>query len=106
MGTFFSYFTPLCRKAGFVPRIVQEAFNSAGILGLVASGMGLTVLTESAQGFSRDGLVSIPLKNISERLPTVAIWGDESLNSTVKLFGEFIEKFDSSAGNTRVRNIP
>jgi DNA-binding transcriptional LysR family regulator len=37
----------LCRKAGFIPRIDQEARGNATILGLVAVGLGITILPAS-----------------------------------------------------------
>lgn len=83
---FFYYLIPLCRQAGFVPRIVQEAFNSAGILGLVASGMGITILTESAMTFSRNGLVAIEIKDVSKRLMTVAVWRQDGMAGAMALF--------------------
>lgn len=37
----------LCRNAGFAPQVVQEASGLATLLGLVAAGFGLTVLSHS-----------------------------------------------------------
>ncbi len=87
---FYYYLIPLCRRAGFVPRIVQEAYNSDGILGLVASGMGITVLTESANNLARPGLKSIPISNVTERLMTVAIWKSDVMNGVKKMFIDYI----------------
>ena len=89
---FYSYLIPLCRRAGFVPRIVQEAFNSAGILGLVASGMGVTILTESTHNLAVKGLVAVPLKDVSERLMTVAIWNASAARGSIGMFVEFIRE--------------
>lgn len=94
---FFYYLIPLCRQAGFVPRIVQEAFNSAGILGLVASGMGITILTESAMAFSRNGLVAIELEDVSERLMTVAVWRKEAATGSMAMFVDYLR--EQSPGN-------
>ena len=63
---FLSYLLPMCRRAGFVPRIVHEALFSDGILGLVACGMGVTVLTSEVSKRPRHGISVIPslmLKN-------------------------------------------
>nr|WP_306152219.1 LysR family transcriptional regulator [Roseovarius sp. MMSF_3281] len=83
---FFSYLFPLCRRAGFVPHIVQEAYNSAGILGLVACGMGVTVLTESVRNILIRDLVILDLEDVTERLQTVALWKTESLSGSKSLF--------------------
>jgi DNA-binding transcriptional LysR family regulator len=37
----------LCRRAGFIPRIEQEARENATILGLVAAGLGVSILPAS-----------------------------------------------------------
>lgn len=87
---FYYHLFPLCRRAGFVPRIVQEAYNSAGILGLVASRMGITILAESTGRIATPGLVSIPFENLSETLTTIAIWKTDSLSNTKTRFVDFL----------------
>lgn len=44
---FNEHLTQLCARAGFMPRIVQEATGLSTLLGLVAAGMGITVITRS-----------------------------------------------------------
>lgn len=83
---FYSYLIPLCRRAGFVPRIVQEAFNTAGILGLVACGMGVTILSDSVRKSVMPGLVILPLEDVAEELQTVAIWKTDAIEGPKELF--------------------
>ena len=87
---FYSYLIPLCRKAGFMPKIIQEAFNTASILGLVASGMGITVLTENVRNSIGPGLVVIPIEDVSERLPDVAIWKADAMGGPKELFANYL----------------
>ncbi|WP_294606603.1 LysR family transcriptional regulator [Roseovarius sp.] len=89
---FHAYLIPLCRRSGFVPRVVQEAFNTAGILGLVACGMGVTILTESVRGSAGAGLVVLPLEDIAEQLQTVAIWKARSGDRATGLFIDFLRE--------------
>ena len=42
----------LCRKAGFIPRVDQEARGNATILGLVAVGLGVSILPASLHGIA------------------------------------------------------
>jgi DNA-binding transcriptional LysR family regulator len=42
----------LCRRAGFVPRIAQEARANATILALVAVGLGVSILPQSLSGIA------------------------------------------------------
>lgn len=44
---FNEHLTQLCARAGFAPRVVQEATGLSTLLGLVAAGMGITVITRS-----------------------------------------------------------
>ena len=79
---FCSYLSPLRRKSGYVPRIVQEAFNRVGIFGLVAYGMGVSVLTDRVRSSFGSGLVMIPLEDVSERLQTMAIWRTDTIDGS------------------------
>jgi len=89
---FYSYFLPLCHRSGFVPRIVQEAFNTAGILGLVSAEMGVTVLTDSVLNSIGPGLKAINIKDAAVQLQTVACWKSGSIDGAVQLFVEFLKQ--------------
>ncbi len=89
---FHSYLLPLCRRAGFVPKVIQEAFNTAGILGLVSCGMGITVLTESISKSGGTGLTVIPIQDMSEELQTMAIWKSDTMDGTKKRFVDFLQQ--------------
>lgn len=89
---FYYYLIPLCRQAGFVPNVVQEAFNSVGILGLVACNMGVTVLTRSTYNYSSSGLVAIPLEDVTEHVMTIAIWNANQHSGAKKLFIDYIRE--------------
>jgi len=51
----------LCRKAGFSPRVEQEARANATILGLVAAGLGISILPAALRGIAVKNVVSRPL---------------------------------------------
>ncbi len=51
----------LCGKAGFRPRIVQEARDSATIIGLVAAGVGIAIVPGDTRCIALDGVVYQPL---------------------------------------------
>lgn len=82
----------ICGSAGFSPNIVQHAFNSEGIFGLIACEMGITIHSGTANAYIREGLVVKPIKNLNETLPTVAAWKKESVSQVKQLFIEFLEK--------------
>jgi DNA-binding transcriptional LysR family regulator len=51
----------LCRKAGFTPRIDQEARGNATILGLVAAGLGVSILPASLREIAPGHVACLPL---------------------------------------------
>lgn len=51
----------MCRKAGFSPRISQEAGESSTMVGLVAAGMGVAVLPESLRHLQVDGVAYVAI---------------------------------------------
>jgi len=94
---FYDYLIPLCKQSGFTPNVVQEAFNSAGILGLVACGMGVTVLTESTYSYASKGIVSLKLEDVTEQLITYAIWQPAGGSGPKNTFIKYLEdSFKSS----------
>jgi DNA-binding transcriptional LysR family regulator len=59
-----------CRRAGFVPRIEQEAIQMQTIVSLVAAGMGVALVPASLHHLRRTGVVYRPL---NEKSPAVEI---------------------------------
>lgn len=51
----------LCRHAGFVPRMAQEAGEASTIVGLVAAGLGVSILPASCEHIRIDGVRYVPL---------------------------------------------
>ena len=58
---FNEHLARLCARAGFVPNVVQEVTGPATLLGLVAAGMGITILTRSLGALHPENMVSRPL---------------------------------------------
>jgi DNA-binding transcriptional LysR family regulator len=54
---FNEHLTRLCARAGFAPRVVQEATGLSTLLGLVAAGMGITILTRSLGALHPENIV-------------------------------------------------
>jgi len=74
-----------CRKAGFVPRIIQEA-NSTVILDLVAAGMGIGIISSGVRSRLPAGVV---LKSIAHLCPAIAfdlIWRDDDTSIPLMSF--------------------
>ena len=87
---FHEHTLKICRDAGFVPNMVQQAFNSEGIFGLVACGMGVTIHIECANNYLRKGLVVKPLRGLDATLQTVAVWKEDAHAPARQVFAEFL----------------
>jgi len=90
---FFKHLDPLFERAGYRPSIIQEAFNSEGIFGLVAANMGVAILPESTRNYFRRGVVVRPLADDHPHLPTVATWISQSVTPSMELFIEILREF-------------
>lgn len=64
----------LCSREGFQPRIVQYATNNAAILGLVASGIGVSIQAETIRTAMRGGVIVRSIQGCKPEIPTVATW--------------------------------
>jgi DNA-binding transcriptional LysR family regulator len=65
-----------CRAAGFSPQVVQEATSAYTILGLVAAGVGVSVLASSYAARSGTDVVFVPITD-SETTLYLAWRGDD-----------------------------
>ena len=66
----YDHIVGLCRRAGFSPRVEQEAIQMQTIVSLVAAGMGVALVPASLMSMRRTGVVYRPL---AERSPTVEV---------------------------------
>jgi DNA-binding transcriptional LysR family regulator len=56
-AAFFEQVFELCAQAGFTPKVVQEAVEASTILGLVAAGVGISILPASFRAIQMEGVV-------------------------------------------------
>ena len=80
-----------CRKAGFQPRLVQEARETSTLLSLVAAGMGIALVPMTSRMFSFQGVVFRPLRNP----PPVDLAVAWNRDSETPLLHSFLQLFDS-----------
>ncbi|MER8748381.1 LysR family transcriptional regulator [Mesorhizobium sp. M1050] len=60
--------TQACRRAGFLPRIAQEARQMHTILSLVAAGLGVSLVPEGARTMQVDGVAFVLLTDAADDL--------------------------------------
>lgn len=62
---FNEHLLDLCRGAGFLPEVTQEAVSLASLLGLVVAGFGLTVLAQSLTTLHPDRIAYRPIAQVN-----------------------------------------
>jgi len=58
-----------CARAGFAPQVVQQAIQMETIIGLVAAGIGVSLVPERPLGVSHPGVVFRPLAGPGTPIP-------------------------------------
>jgi DNA-binding transcriptional LysR family regulator len=91
----------LCTQAGFTPYCVQEATGVTTLLGLVAAGMGITVITRSLAALQPTNIVFRPLEN-SEVMSGLWLIHRNSLSSAARRFVDLLhEPAEAEAADDR-----
>jgi DNA-binding transcriptional LysR family regulator len=89
-STFRRLFFSVCHTAGFFPNIVQLASNTSGIFGMVAAGVGVGVYAGCARNIRRVGVVVKPLADVSEMIPTFAVWVADNPSEVLQRFRDYL----------------
>ena len=79
----YDQFIASCRAAGFSPAIVQEA-SGISALGLVAAGLGVTVVAASYRALSLEGVRLVPV--IGPELTLQIAWAADNTNTALPGF--------------------
>jgi DNA-binding transcriptional LysR family regulator len=72
--------------------VVQRAYNSVGIFGLVAAGMGITLHSETARNTLHPDLVIRPVTDFRPRIPTIAAWLRNNEAPVIRAFTAFLRE--------------
>ena len=76
-----------CVRGGLKsPRIVQEALNEATILTLVAQGMGVGFVIETARWRCPDGVAILKVVDLKMSLPLALVWRKDNLSPLLSRF--------------------
>lgn len=68
------------------PRYVQEASNEATILTLVAQGMGVGFVVETARWRCPDGVAILKVTDLKLSLPLALVWRQDNLSPLLSRF--------------------
>ena len=75
-----------CQRAGFSPRIEQEAIQMQTIVSLVAAGMGVALVPASLMHLRRTGVVYRPLREPSPLMEIGLVWRADDDSPAIAAF--------------------
>lgn len=79
-----------CREAGFSPQIALHLADAPAILGMVAVGLGVTILAHSYRVLGRDGVTFVPLAALTSNLRVV--WALDQFTPPVARFLDVVRE--------------
>ncbi|MBD2090655.1 LysR family transcriptional regulator [Microcoleus sp. FACHB-1515] len=86
----------LCRRSSFSPRVVQEVSEMQVLLGLVAAGLGVAVVSGAAKQFQRSGVVYRELQPASPEVSLAIAWREGDASVTLPAFLEIVRSVSTS----------
>lgn len=76
----------LCRRAGFLPRLVKETAPMVSVIGLVASGLGIAIVPSMAQRLHISDVRYIPIKDRHAHMDFAFAWHKDNASPVVPAF--------------------
>jgi DNA-binding transcriptional LysR family regulator len=84
--------TGVCDRAGFAPRVGQEAIQMQTIISLVSVGMGVALVPASLTNLGRAGVIYRPLKEKSPLVTTGLAWKNSNSSPTLRAFLDVVAR--------------
>ncbi|CAB5033928.1 MAG: LysR family transcriptional regulator [Actinobacteria bacterium] len=85
---YYRHVTDICRRAGFVPRIVRETAPMESVVGLVASGLGIAIVPAMARRLQIENVVYVPIKDRGAHMDFAFAWNKDDRAPTLRAFLE------------------
>jgi DNA-binding transcriptional LysR family regulator len=93
----------LCERAGFEPRVVQEALEPSVIMGLVAAGLGVAIVPSSLQSIKIADVVFVPLDDPEAVATLYVAYRTNDDSPRVHAFADLVMRVCSPAASTSRR---
>ncbi len=81
---YFSHVMDLCRKAGFVPRVVEETAPMESVIGLVAAGVGIALVPAMAQKLRIAEVVYRPISESYAAVQFAMAWRKDNTSPALR----------------------
>ncbi|MCK5748201.1 MAG: LysR family substrate-binding domain-containing protein, partial [Oricola sp.] len=92
----------LCIRAGFSPKIVQEAEEWYTVLGFVRAGFGITITLDMPGAPVLADVVSCPLEGMDTHSPIFLCWDEDRRSASRDLFLDWL-RTDAQAAEKKSR---
>lgn len=103
----FALLTRVCERAGFYPRVVQAATDTQSVVGLVAAGIGVSIVPDALARLNIGGVRYIRLSDVRECAQIVMAWRRNDRNEVLKKFvGVALRKARMSGVEARAKKMP
>lgn len=89
---FYDHLVSTCRRAGFSPRVVQEAGQMQTILSLVAAGLGVALIPASVQSLRSEGIIYKPLRERVSETGIAMIWPRKDASPILQNFTQIVRQ--------------
>jgi LysR family transcriptional regulator, benzoate and cis,cis-muconate-responsive activator of ben and cat genes len=83
---FFSHIVAICKRAGFVPTVAQEVGPMESVIGLVAAGVGISVVPSVAKRLRITGVEYRPLRESYAVMEFAMAWRRDNTSPVVRAF--------------------
>jgi DNA-binding transcriptional LysR family regulator len=90
-ATIYDLIISLCQKAGFSPKIVQEAGSVPARLGLVAAGFGVHLVHKTWETMPYPGVAYIPIEPTA-KIGLTCYWRRRDPNPILKIFIDIVRR--------------
>jgi DNA-binding transcriptional LysR family regulator len=82
----------LCARAGFVPRVAQEAVQMQTVVSLVSSGLGVAIVPASLLNLRRSGVVYRPVSDAHPKIELRLAWRRDARSALLERFVQFARR--------------
>lgn len=82
----------LCTRAGFAPRVAQEAVQMQTVVSLVSSGLGVALVPESLLNLKRSGVVYRALRDAHPKIELRLAWRRDARSLPLRRFIELAKR--------------
>jgi len=73
-----------CAEAGFRPKFIQEVYTAQTAIGMVAAGLGISILPGSVRKITREGVVVKSLRNTRLEVRLLLLWKRDDVSPVVQ----------------------